>query len=148
MTDPATLLEQLDTTFQKILDINATDEGDAKHAIKEILQRFVISCKDTVTWIHHFDTLHSIDQNNARIRILNSVAMKNGQEIQPPMDRCNIGQPIHDFPKRLLEFRSMTAERRIALLRRFGVSEEEARGMGEEAGMLALRVWSGCGPFW
>ncbi|CAD6586863.1 MAG: hypothetical protein ASARMPREDX12_002539 [Alectoria sarmentosa] len=134
MTEPATLLEQLDTTFQKILDINATDERDAKHAIKEILQRFVIICKDTV--------------NNARIRILNSVAMKNGQEIQPPMDRVDIGQPIHDFPKRLLEFRNMTAERRVALLTRFGVSEEEARGMGEEAGMLALRVWSGCGTFW
>ncbi|CAD6591950.1 MAG: hypothetical protein ASARMPRED_005875, partial [Alectoria sarmentosa] len=140
MTEPATLLEQLDTTFQKILDINATDERDAKHAIKEILQRFVIICKDTVVWIHHLDTLHSIDENNARIRILNSVAMKNGQEIQPPMDRVDIGQPIHDFPKRLLEFRNMTAERRVALLTRFGVSEEEARGMGEEAGMLALRV--------
>lgn len=64
--DPSTLLQQLDDTFQKIATVsvshdNENDNNDDEYEdyngecakntsiIKEILQRFVIICKDTVT---------------------------------------------------------------------------------------------------
>lgn len=60
------------------------------------------------------------------------------------MDRLTMGQTIPDFPKTVEELRALAPERRIALLACFDVGEREAIEMGEEAGMLALKVWSGC----
>lgn len=88
--------------------------------------------------------MHPNSRDNARIRICNSVAVKHGREIQAPLDRVTFGQTMQDFPKTLEELRSITQEKRVALLANFDVDEREALEMGEEAGMLALEVWSGC----
>ncbi|KAL9133057.1 MAG: hypothetical protein Q9175_005767 [Cornicularia normoerica] len=164
-TDANTLLEQLDVTFEKIARIDFTNDRADKEKMKAILQRLIIICKDLVAKVQHVQDLQFLEQkkkkkpiilayqipqqpdrrHNARIRIriCNSVAVKHGREIAAPSDWLRFNYPIQNFPKTLLELCNVTEERRIDLLAHFGFRERGAREMGAEAGMLALRVWSG-----
>lgn len=60
-TDPDALLEQLHTTFEKIMSIGTTNDRSDKKTIRDIMERFVVISKDVVTQLKLLETVYAIE---------------------------------------------------------------------------------------